>query len=153
MFMYMYKNIYKYIFMSVFTSVFLCFCMHMYIYTYIYVCFSFVHVCINECVCTYVYIYACLYVYMSVFLCVCFFTWFHIIAFVKGHHSFIKFGILRNTPTGTPEYIISDVLPKIINVSGPSTSYTFNKVTHLVSISHQHVIRNLTTEKKSQKIP
>ena len=72
--------------------------------------------CVHKCVCLYIciYIYACVYVCVSVFLCVCFCTWFHICAFFKGQHSFIIFGISMNTPTGAPDHIVSDVLPKII---------------------------------------
>ena len=57
--------------------------------------------------------------------------------------------ISRNTPSSAPDHIVR----RSLNVSSLSTSYTFTRVTQLVLISYQLVVRNLTTEKKSQKNP
>ena len=69
-----YINTYLCMYLHMFFCVFACVCI--YIYTYIYVCFSFVHVCINECVCIYIYIY--IYIYMHV--CTCIWVYFYVSA-------------------------------------------------------------------------
>ena len=136
--MYIYRNIYKQILMYVFIYILVL----VYVYTHTHT-----HICIYICI----YIYVCVCVCFNV--CVCrsychFFKVFHVYVsqFFKGHHSFIKFDISRKTLSSSVM-----LFPRSLGVSGLSTSYTFTKVTQLVLISHQIVVRNLNAAKKFPK--
>ena len=145
--MYIYRNIYKCVFMYVFTDVFAFLHSYEFIYIYIYVCFSFVHVCINVCVYTYVYPYmhVCMWVCIYVYACACGSISVHSLRVIIPLSSLRFQGIHQQLHLTTLSVMF---FPRSFGVLGLLTSYTSTKVTQLVLISHQLVVRNLTAAKK-----
>ena len=79
-------------------------------------------------------------------------VWFYGISTILGNlkPNLVYWNILdisMNIPSGAPDPIVSDVLPKSLGVSGLSTSYSFTSVILLVLIIYQVVVRESNCRK------